>query len=54
MILIECHLLKNGYLMMKALPHRAVCYQVLNLPSQVGSRPGSSALAPAYRVTDEI
>ena len=35
----------------KQLPHRAVCSEVLNLPSQVGSLLGSSALAQAYRVT---
>ncbi len=32
-------------------PHRAVCSEVLNLPSQVGSRLQRSALAEAYRVT---
>ncbi len=32
-------------------PHRAVCSEVLNLPSQGGSRLDSSALAQAYRVT---
>jgi hypothetical protein len=35
----------------KQLPHRAVCSEVLNLPSQVGSLLGRSALAQAYRVT---
>jgi hypothetical protein len=32
-------------------PRRAVCCIVLNLLSQDGSRPNSSALAKAYRVT---
>ena len=32
-------------------PHRVVCCEVLNLPSQVGVLPGGSALALAYRVT---
>jgi len=32
-------------------PHRTACYEVLNLPSQVGVLPGGSALALAYRVT---
>ena len=32
-------------------PHRVVCCEVLNLPSQDGVRPGGSALALAYRVT---
>jgi hypothetical protein len=34
----------------KRAPHCVVCFAVLNLPSQVGSLPESSALAPAYRV----
>jgi len=33
------------------IPHRVVCSEVLNLPSQVGILPESSALARAYRVT---
>ena len=32
-------------------PHRVVCCEVLNLPSQVGVLPEGSALALAYRVT---
>ena len=32
-------------------PHHAVCSEVLNLPSQVGSLLRCSALARAYRVT---
>jgi hypothetical protein len=32
-------------------PHHAVCSEILNLPSQVGFRLQSSALAEAYRVT---
>mgnify|MGYP001033721264 CR=1 FL=1 len=35
----------------KNIPHRVVCSEVLNLPSQVGILPESSALARAYRVT---
>ena len=45
---------QNTLLLWKLLniaPHYAVCSEVLNLPSQVGSLPGSSALAQAYRVT---
>ncbi len=33
------------------IPHRVVCSEVLNLPSQDGILPESSALALAYRVT---
>jgi hypothetical protein len=32
--------------------HHAVCCEILNLLSQGGFRPTSSALAQAYRVTD--
>jgi len=35
----------------KNIPHRVVCSEVLNLPSQDGILPESSALALAYRVT---